>query len=241
MSGEPAAAGGGADPARWYAYIDQDIGRVFYNRFPATPMNQERASLHHLRRQARLLEVWGEYLPHYRSVRCEPLEPIYQWLMWLGAIDQPLWDQFFHGSWHGQVYCAWMTIMRPTPAHRDRLEQVARSRPHAFAAGLAVHVLDGTAPPNLAEHIELIDTIRRHLYSVPWPMLILRRPDMDAMREVHAAVSAIYKEQGAGAAHAYLRTMARTSSLPLIEHTAPTRLAEAGAPPREPWYWGMSI
>ncbi len=221
-------------------YDEGDILRLFAS-FPCVSLNQESGSLSVLRRHARSLEIWGKYLPHYRSLRCQPLDFSYRWLLWLeAATDDALVNQLLqHYTWRGKVIAAWLTIMHPVRERRVAIVKAATEVRYPFALDLARHVLDDDCPGHLTEHFKLVRDIGEVLRPIPKPRFKLRLGNAKLVTEVRETIVAIYKARGADAAHAYLTEMAARTGYPLVEKTSPSRLSLD--PPTGHWYWAMSV
>jgi hypothetical protein len=142
---------------------------------------REHSGLLLLRQQVSKIEAWGEFLPQYRTVLCEPLDFAYRYLRCLGALDELLLqDLLLSGqfTWRGIVMGAWLAALEPRAEFRELL---LRARPLApknqWVIDLAVAAIDARRPPQVAEHLDALEKIRRALAPVPRPAIKLRRYD----------------------------------------------------------------
>src|SRR5260370_97198 len=81
-------------------------------------MTLRRASsgLRLLRGQAHAVEAWRDFIPLYRSVRCQPLDFFYAYLQCLGAFDEPLLEDLLTAcTWRGGILGSWLLGFCPPP------------------------------------------------------------------------------------------------------------------------------
>src|SRR5207248_1002183 len=80
-------------------YNVDDLHRLV-GTMPYMSMRREEFGLRLLTRQAKMLEAWGDFLPRYRTIQCEPLDFAYQYLRCLGALDELVLQDLFFTEWY---------------------------------------------------------------------------------------------------------------------------------------------
>jgi hypothetical protein len=180
---------------------------------PYVHMMRERSGLLLLRRQVSKIEAWGEFLPQYRTVLCEPLDFAYLYLRCLGALDELLLqDLLLSGqfTWRGIVMGAWLAALEPRAEFRELL---LRARPLApksqWVIDLAVAAIDAKRPPETAEHLDAMEKIRRALAPIPRPVIKLRHYDCTQSllwAEQARLIGEIYRTRGTDATLRHIAT-----------------------------------
>ena len=204
---------------------------------PYVHMMRERSGLLLLGRQVSKIQAWGEFLPQHRTALCEPLDFAYRYLRCLGALDELLLqDLLLSGqfTWRGIVIGAWLAALEPRPEFRKLL---LRARPLAsknqWVINLAVAAIDAKRPPEVAEHLDAVEKIRRALAPIPRPAVKLRRYDRTrspVRAEEIRLIGEIYRTRGSDAA---LRHLATSSFTAKIEAPSDQDLI------RSTWAYGM--
>jgi hypothetical protein len=227
----------GAQPLPTAATYDFDDVLRLIRPLPYMQMMGEHGGLRLLRRQAWKIEAWGEFLPQYRTVLCEPLDFAYQYLRCFGALDTLLLKDLllsWQFTWRGVVIGAWLAALEPRAEFRELLLQARPLAPHnEWVVDLAVAAIDATRPPGMAEHLDAMDKIRRVLAPIPRPAIKLRRYDRTqspVYAEEARLIGEIYRTQGTDAA---LRHLAAHSSAAKIGRRS------VQGPIRSAWAYGM--
>ena len=165
-----------ADPI----YDVEEVAKLFL-RLPYTQMMRASSGLYLLKRQAAAIEAWGEYLPQYRTLLCERLDFAYLYLRCLGALDisllhDLLFTRWF--TWRGVVIGSWLSALEPRQEFHELLRQARPRAPkNQWAVDFALAAIEGTRPPEVAEHLGLMETITQALRPIPRPATTLRRYD----------------------------------------------------------------
>ena len=222
-------------------YEADDVFRLV-RPIPYLQLMRSSTALALLRKQAAAIDTWGEFIPQYRTVRCQPLDFIYVYLRCLGALDALLLqDLLAEFTWREMVCGAWLAALSSNWEFRAQLLAVrSTAGTRQWIVDLSVAALDLVQPPDLAEHLHLLAKIRGALELVPRPVTILARPDLGQSEEMaHDTdeVREIYRANGHDAALAYLRARPWRSKLPSFRN----RLRDASEQSCRPdaWSWGL--
>jgi hypothetical protein len=220
---------------------------VDVHRLVALPYHQlmrPSSALVILRRQAEAIDRWGDFLPRYRSILCEPLDFAYKYLCCLGALDTLLLhDLVTEFSWRAIVMGAWLAALEPRPAFRELLlEARPRAPRNDWVVDLAVAAIDGTRPQPLAEHLGLMARIRQALAPIPRPTIRLARRDhseLELIQRDAETVRSIYRARGCDAVVRYLAVHPWRTRLPSSSDQSRPQDGQVWGEPNPPWFWGV--
>jgi hypothetical protein len=230
-------------------YEADDIVHLMRN-VPYMRLMRPSSGLLLLRRQAHAVEAWREFVPLYRSVRCEPLDFFYTYLQCLGAFDELLLhDLLTEFRWRGIVWGSWLAALAPQADFRDRLVEARPNAPYnQWIVDLALAVLDQEQPEELAEHLHLLAQIREALAPLSKPLIKLRHPDplqRQMLENERSIILDIYRNGGLEAARAYLAGRPWRTSLPGFRNwrqcIADNDEARGSGSNRDAWFWGFTV
>jgi hypothetical protein len=206
-----------------------------------------------LRSQAHTVKAWREFIPLYRSVRCEPLDFFYTYLQCLGAFDEFLLQDLLTAfTWRGIVSGSWLAALAPQPNFRDHLIKARPNAPHnQWIVDLALAVLDRERPQELPEHFDLLAQIREALAPLPKPVIKLRRHPDPLQRQnfenEKSIIRDIYRNAGLEAARAYLAASPWRTLAPAYQNwnwrqcVIDNGDGDGSGPNRDAWFWGFTV
>jgi hypothetical protein len=233
-------------------YDADDIVHLMRNVDHMTLMRAS-SGLRLLRAQAHAVEAWRDFIPLYRSVRCQPLDFFYAYLQCLGAFDEPLLEDLLTAcTWRGVIWGSWLVALAPQPHFRDRLIEARPNAPrNQWIVDLGLAVLDREQPQELAEHLALLAQIRDALAPLPKPIIKLRRnPDPLQRRDFEKERSIlrdIYRNEGLEAARAYMdaspwRALASAYQIwNWCQCVIDNGDGDGSGPNRNVWFWSFTV
>jgi hypothetical protein len=212
-----------------------------------------------LRKHARSIEEWRDFIPFYGSVRCEPLDFLYVYLQCVAAFDDLLLLDLLHEyepRWRGIFVGSWLAALAPRAQYHDELVKARPfahqpDRPNAqWAVDLALAAITGEPPPppELAEDHAVLAKIRAVLASLPKPIVRLRR--MPEIGEEDMAAAALildrYRREGMESARATLAGTRWRWATPGLSDWQSECVLDSGdgrrlGPNRETWYCGLTL
>jgi hypothetical protein len=156
-----------------------------------------------LRKMEGIGRAYQHVLSQFPTVMCEPLELHYLCLRNLGALD--LWlmkDLILSCSWREVAWGAWLAALSPRPEYQDYLLHRRASVPHQqYMIDIALAVVKGNRPLDIAESIDYIDRIRAQLSLAQTPNVQLRRSpndeDLKQLESERVTFLAAYRVGGA--------------------------------------------
>jgi hypothetical protein len=234
-------------------YIGSDVHRLLRG-VPYMQLLRPREGLRLLRKHARALEDWREFIPLYGSVRCERLDFLYVYLQCVAALDDLLLLDLFHEyvpRWHGILVGSWIAALAPRSQYHDELVTARPFAHHSnqWSVDVALAAITGEPPRELVEHHALLAKIRAVLTPLPKPVVRLRRvPDGGAEEELAALmlIQERYRTQGLEAARATVAATPWRWMTPGLSEWKNECVLDSGdgrrrGPNREIWYWGYTL
>jgi hypothetical protein len=214
-------------------------------RQPYLGLNSAQSAARRLRRELSLLGEWGHVLPHWRTIRCERLDFVYDYLLILGCYDSDLRNDllFRRGSlsWHVSVIGAWIAALAASPTDAPALQRLLDLQPrYPWIYQFALAATQSRSSAAMAEPLALMAQLRALLAPVDKPKIKLRAAQdfpSGEFEEARRRVKGVYRSSGREAAAAFIENYRFRDGETLTSLLRGRRLEEEGAPAREPWHW----
>ncbi|MEO1292178.1 MAG: hypothetical protein AAFV62_05010 [Pseudomonadota bacterium] len=199
-----------------------------------------------LEREIRALDAWGAFLPHWRYLRCEPLDFAYGYLAILGCYSEELRDDLFFrvGGVQPPAIAAWISALLGRASDAQALRRLVDARPaRPWIYEFALNSIEESREPMMAEPLNLMARLREVIHPIHKPMIQLRRErpvPPEAFEELRSNVSAIYRRDGLDAALAFIETQTLDDGRRVTELIRVPRLSERRVEPSGAWLWAFS-